>query len=250
MRRIRGAFVTAFWPFVRLKPRMIGNQDRTDAINALRAPTYVRLNAESIGLGRLLMDEARRVCELKLESIRALEKKALGQVTAAGTILAILAVFERSLPFGYKAIPIVMLAVAVSAYLGAAYVREGKLPSIGVYLSRDVVSEPWNEARIAVRQAGAWKDYGLELEAANEAKARYVRTGNVWLIGALVAIVAAVFLPAWSKSSTCAGASQASSPSTRSQTDVRRREGAASTRGKRAHGLNAAPGLGSGGWPR
>ncbi|HET6276262.1 MAG TPA: hypothetical protein VFE16_10075, partial [Candidatus Cybelea sp.] len=102
-----------------------------------------------------------------------------------------------------------MLGVAVFAYLRAVYVREGALPSPGLYLSAGIVWEPWNEGRIATLLAGAWKDYGLELEVANEYKARYVRTGNVWLVVALVSIVVLGFLPSGSKSDTNAGASPA-----------------------------------------
>jgi hypothetical protein len=194
---IKGAVRTTIWPFGKVEPAFITEQQRIDAIDALKAPRYRRLNNESVGLARFLMDEARRVCEIRIQSIRGLEGKALSLVPASGTVLAILVALGHSLPPRFKLTAIAMLAVAIFAYLKAAYVRKGSMPSIGVYLSQAVILEPWNEARIAIRQAGAWRDYGFELQAANEIKARYVRTGNFWLIAGLVTAVAGVLPPVW-----------------------------------------------------
>jgi len=241
---LRRAGRLIFWPFGRVTPRTIGARDLDDAVASLRKPHLRRVNNELVGLSRLLMDENRRICEHKLESIRSLEKKALGKITAAGTILAILAAFAQRLPFSHELVPIIMLGIAVSSYVIGLYVREGALPSPGVFLSTEIISEPWNEGRVAVLLAGAWRDYGLVVEAANESKARYVKTGDFWLIAALVTIVLLVFLSARANSSVYAGASPAPNPSIRSQIDVRRREGAA-IHGHAAHGFSSAPRLGS-----
>lgn len=173
-------FLAAFWPFGEVKTRESTITDRDASITS----------------ARLLMDENRRLCEWKLASIRTIEQKAISQVTAAGIILAVVAAFGRDdLPFGYKAIPIALLIVAIMAYIRTAYMRVDGMPSFGD-LNSDVLADPLDEGRLAIHAAGAWYEFGLELDAVNKSKARYATTGNFWLIAALFMILLLVSLAA------------------------------------------------------
>ena len=178
-------FLTAFWPFGDVQIPKATATDRDAAIVSA-----------SIAPARLLMDENRRLCEWKLASIRAIEQKAIGQATAAAIIFAVLAAFSRDdLSFAYRAIPIASLVVAIAAYIKTAYIRAGGLPSFGPYLATDVIAEP-NEGRLAILAGNAWYAYGLELDAVSKIKGRYVKTGNFWLIAALLVILLLAVLPA------------------------------------------------------
>ncbi len=177
-------FLAAFWPFGDVKTREAAITDRDDSIPPARLP----------------MDENRRLCEWKLASIRTIEQKAISQLMAAGIILAVVAAFGRDdLPFVYKAIPIALLIVAIMAYIRTAYMRVDGTPSFGD-LNTDLLADPLNEGRLAIHRAGAWYEYGLDLDAVNKSKARYATTGNFWLIAALLMILFLVSVPAPSKS--------------------------------------------------
>ena len=217
-------FETAFWPFGKVERREVTDDERARVVASLQLDYLNKLDAKSVGFAQLLMDENRRVCEWKIASVRELEKKAIAFIAVAGTILTLLAAFGRDLAFGYRAIPILLLVVAVMAYIKACYIRSGALPSAGHFLSTRVIEEPLNEARFALLTAGAWHQYGLDLEVANKTKARYVRTGNFWLVAALFAIVAVVFLPSAPNSPGSGVNKPSPCPSMRSLQHVRRRE--------------------------
>jgi hypothetical protein len=168
----------------------------TFAIDSLQKDYLQQMGPKSVSFARLMMDENRRICEAKLASIRTLETKAISQVTAAGTILGLLTAFGAGIGVVFRDAAIAMLVVAILAYLRAAYVRSGTLPSFGHYLSKSVMSDPLNEARVATLAAGAWRDYSLEVEKDNAIKAQFVKAGNFWLQSALIAILVAVLLNA------------------------------------------------------
>ncbi len=206
------AFLAAFFPFGRVQVREVTDAHRDAAVASLRDDYLTEVDGAATALARLLMDENRRLCEWKVAAIRAVEKKATSQIAAAGIILAVLAALDRSdLSIGYKAIPIAALVVAIMAYLKASYIRVGALPSFGHYLANGVIIEPLNEGRLAVLAAGAWHEYGLELEVVNETKARYVTTGTFWLVFALLMTLALMFVPG-SSNATAQGAFSTPAP--------------------------------------
>lgn len=215
--------MVAFWPFGNVDLRKVTTANRTAALLTLQPLEIKAVSAESLSLAKFLMNENRRISDYKLASVRSLEKKATGQITAAGTILALLTAFGTDLPIILRAFPIAFLVVAIMAYIRASYVRTASLPSFSYYVSLEVIADPQNEARIAALAASAWGKYGLELERANTIKARYVRTGNFWLVLALLTILLLAFLPALPK-----GPSEGTSPKlsrmTRSLQNVQRQE--------------------------
>lgn len=230
---------TVFWPFAHVRLRAVTQKERVEAVASVRQDHLLKLDDKSIPLARLLMDENRRICEFKIASIRGLDTKAIGQVAAAGTILALLSAFGSNLAFWARAIPIFFLIVAIAMYVVAAYVRTGALPSFGHYLSTGIIAEPKNEARVAMLAAGAWRDYSRDLEVVNETKAKYVKIGNVWLVGALLAILVAVLLPSGSNAQAQSTA-HASGHIRRSCSNVPRRQNTARRGREPRHRLYAA----------
>lgn len=178
------AFYAAFFPF-------------GDVAVASATDDYVRkIDGASVALGRLLLDESRRLCKWKSAAIRALEKKATMQLAVAGVILAVLATLGRNdLTSAYRAIPVAALVVAIAAYMKASYIRVRALPSFGEHLTDDGVVEPLNEGRFAALAAGTWHEYDLDLEVVNKTKMRYVKTGNIWFIAALLITLLLVIAP-------------------------------------------------------
>ena len=188
------AFKTAFNPWSPVEQRIVATADYTEAVGLLADSFYQ--DVKNISICRFLLDETRRTAEAKLTSLRTLEGKAIAQVGVAGTILALLAAFGSGIPFAWKAPVLLLLVIAILAYLRAGYVRSGNLPSLGGYLSDTVVADPQNEARVALQLAASWSEYSLEIEQANEIKANFTRTGNFWLQTALVALLAVAFFTA------------------------------------------------------
>jgi hypothetical protein len=226
------------WPFRKTVIRVVTPGEIENSLAQLVHPDLADVDLKALSIAKLLMEENRRICEWKRGSIIALEKKATNLVAAAGTGLALLAAFNRDLPFSYNAVPVVLLVIAVILLVIALYVREGALPSFGNYVSEVVLKEPCNEPRLYFIAARAWSDYAREIEATNRTKARYVRSGAIWLVIAIIAALVVVFI-----SAPRAAPQTAPARNSRSLQDVRGREDANKPGEPPPAAVNAASGL-------
>lgn len=118
---------TGLWPFATLPRAGTTAEDHDEALRLLRSPKFAQVGPDATPLARFLMDENRRISEVKLATVRALEIKAISQAVAAATVLGLFAAFAPG-EHPYKAIPIGLLVLTVVAYILAAYVRMGRLP--------------------------------------------------------------------------------------------------------------------------
>jgi hypothetical protein len=188
---IRGYLLDVALPWRDVKLPIVAPEQYGEVNTSLAAGVSASIKTPTVPM--LLLTEVKRVVDFKVASIRALEGKAVAQMGVSGTVLGLLAAFSANIATAWKALPLSLLLLAILAYLQAIYIRTGSLPSLGAYMTDTIVTDETNEGKIALQLATAWNDYGLEAEQSNLRKARFVRSGNLWLRLALVSVVLVEF---------------------------------------------------------